>query len=46
MIVGVGIAFVLIAGAEPIVAFLGGADFEPSVPVVQIQGLAVAATFS
>jgi O-antigen/teichoic acid export membrane protein len=45
VILGVGTAFVLVAGAEPIVAFLGGADFEPSVPVLRIQGLAIAATF-
>jgi O-antigen/teichoic acid export membrane protein len=45
VIVGFGIAFVLVAGAEPIVTFLGGAEFAPSVPVLRIQGLAVAATF-
>ena len=42
---GVGSAFVLVAGAEPIVAFLGGVEFEPTVAVLRIQGLAVAATF-
>lgn len=45
LILGIGSAFVLVAGAEPIVAFLGGADFEPAVPVLRIQGLAVATTF-
>jgi O-antigen/teichoic acid export membrane protein len=45
VILGIGSAFVLVAGAEPIVAFLGGAEFEPTVPVLRIQGLAVAATF-
>jgi O-antigen/teichoic acid export membrane protein len=45
VIVGIGSAFILVAGAEPIVAFLGGAEFEPTVPVLRIQGLAVAATF-
>ena len=45
VIVGIGIAFVLVAGAEPIVAFLGGIEFEPTVPVLRIQGLAVATTF-
>jgi O-antigen/teichoic acid export membrane protein len=45
VIVGIGSAFVLVAGAEPIVAFLGGVEFEPTVPVLRIQGLAVAATF-
>jgi O-antigen/teichoic acid export membrane protein len=45
VILGIGSAFVLVAGAEPIVAFLGGVEFEPAVPVLRIQGLAVAATF-
>jgi O-antigen/teichoic acid export membrane protein len=45
VIIGIGAAFILVAGAEPIVAFLGGKDFEPAVPVLRIQGLAVAATF-
>ena len=45
VILGIGAAFVLVAGAEPIVAFLGGAEFEPTVPVLQIQGFAIAATF-
>jgi O-antigen/teichoic acid export membrane protein len=45
VILGIGAAFVLVAGAQPIVAFLGGAEFEPTVPVLQIQGLAIAATF-
>jgi O-antigen/teichoic acid export membrane protein len=45
VILGIGTAFVLVAGAEPIVAFLGGVEFEPAVPVLRIQGLAIAATF-
>ena len=45
VILGIGSAFVLVAGAEPIIAFLGGRDFEPSVAVLRIQGLAIAATF-
>jgi O-antigen/teichoic acid export membrane protein len=45
VILGIGTAFVLVAGAQPIVAFLGGPDFEPTVPVLRIQGLAIAATF-
>jgi O-antigen/teichoic acid export membrane protein len=45
VIVGIGSAYILVAGAVPIVAFLGGAEFEPAVPVLRIQGLAVAATF-
>jgi len=45
VIIGIGTAFILVAGAGPIVLFLGGPDFEPTVPVLRIQGLAVAATF-
>ena len=45
VILGLGTAFVLVAGADPIIAFLGGADFAPAVPVLRIQGLAVAVTF-
>ena len=45
VILGAGTAFVLVVGAEPIIAFLGGADFAPAVPVLRIQGLALAATF-
>lgn len=45
VILGVGAAYVLVVGAEPIIAFLGGKDFAPAVPVLRIQGLAVAMTF-
>jgi O-antigen/teichoic acid export membrane protein len=45
VILGVGSALVLVGGAEPIVGILGGSDFDPAVPVLRIQGLAVAATF-
>ena len=45
LILGVGCAFILVAGAGPIVGVLGGPDFAPAVPVLQIQGLAVACTF-
>jgi O-antigen/teichoic acid export membrane protein len=45
VVVGIGLAFVLIAGAKPIVALLGGVEFEPTVPALRIQGLAVAVTF-
>jgi O-antigen/teichoic acid export membrane protein len=45
VILGIGTAFLLVAGAQPIVAFLGGAEFEPTVPVLRIQGLALGATF-
>ena len=45
VVLGLGAAFVLVAGADPIIAFLGGADFAPAVPVLRIQGVAVAITF-
>jgi O-antigen/teichoic acid export membrane protein len=38
-------ALMLVLGAEPIIAFLGGSEFEPAVPVLQIQAVAIAATF-
>ena len=45
VVLGIGAAFVLVVGAEPVIAFLGGPDFEPAVPVLRIQGFAVALTF-
>lgn len=45
LILGVGSAFLLVAGAKPIIEILGGAEFEPAVPVLRIQGIAVAFTF-
>jgi O-antigen/teichoic acid export membrane protein len=39
------VAFGLVAGAKPAIAFLGGPDFAPAVPVLRIQGCAVAVTF-
>jgi O-antigen/teichoic acid export membrane protein len=45
VILGIGTAFILVAGARPIIAFLGGAEFAPAVAVLQIQGVAVAITF-
>jgi O-antigen/teichoic acid export membrane protein len=45
VVLGIGAAFVLVVGAQPIIAFLGGAEFAPAVPVLRIQGLAVAVTF-
>jgi O-antigen/teichoic acid export membrane protein len=38
-------AYGLVVGAEPAIAFLGGPDFAPAVPVLEIQGCAVAVTF-
>jgi len=34
-----------LVGAEPIIDFLGGEAFAPSIPVLRIQGAAIAATF-
>jgi O-antigen/teichoic acid export membrane protein len=45
VVLGLGTAYVIVVGAKPIIAFLGGADFAPAVPVLRIQGLAVAVTF-
>jgi O-antigen/teichoic acid export membrane protein len=45
VILGAWTALALVVGAEPIIDFIGGADFEPAVPVLQIQGPALAATF-
>ena len=38
-------AYGLVVGARPAIAFLGGPDFAPAVPVLEIQGCAVAVTF-
>jgi O-antigen/teichoic acid export membrane protein len=45
VILGVWAAFALVVGAEPVIDFIGGDDFAPAVPVLQIQGPALAATF-
>lgn len=45
VILGAWIAFALVAGAKPIIAFVGGSEFAPAVPVLQLQGPALAATF-
>jgi len=45
VMLGLGTAFVLVVGAKPIIAFIGGPEFAPAVPVLKIQGLAVALTF-
>jgi O-antigen/teichoic acid export membrane protein len=45
VILGAWTAFALVAGADPIIAFIGGGQFDPAVPVLQIQGPALAATF-
>jgi O-antigen/teichoic acid export membrane protein len=38
-------ALALYVGAEPVIRFLGGSEFDSSVPVLQIQGVATAASF-
>jgi O-antigen/teichoic acid export membrane protein len=45
LILGAWIALALAAGAEPVIDVIAGPDFGPAVPVLQIQGLAIAATF-
>jgi O-antigen/teichoic acid export membrane protein len=45
VILGAWTALVLAAGAEPVIDFIAGAEFGPAIPVLQIQGLALAATF-
>ena len=45
LILGVGSALALFVGAEPVIQFLGGDQFDPAVPVLQIQGIATAASF-
>jgi O-antigen/teichoic acid export membrane protein len=45
IILGAWIALGVVAGAEPIIAFIGGDEFAPAVPVLQIQGPALAASF-
>ena len=35
----------LVAGAQPIIALLGGSEFDPAVPVLRIQGVSVGFTF-
>jgi O-antigen/teichoic acid export membrane protein len=42
---GAGIALMLVVGAEPLVAFVGGKEFDPAIPVLRIQGASVAASF-
>jgi O-antigen/teichoic acid export membrane protein len=45
LILGAFAALVLTVGAEPLIDFLGGSEFAPSIPVLRIQGLAVCASF-
>jgi O-antigen/teichoic acid export membrane protein len=45
VILGAWTALALFAGAQPVIDFIGGPDFASAVPVLQIQGPALAATF-
>lgn len=45
VILGAWVALALATGAEPVIDFIAGGDFAPAVPVLQIQGPAIAATF-
>jgi O-antigen/teichoic acid export membrane protein len=45
VILGAWTALALVVGAGPVIDFVGGDDFAPAVPVLQIQGPALAATF-
>jgi O-antigen/teichoic acid export membrane protein len=45
LILGAWIAVALAAGAGPIIDVIAGSDFLPAIPVLQIQGLAIGATF-
>jgi O-antigen/teichoic acid export membrane protein len=45
LILGVWIALALVAAAHPVIQVIAGRDFAPAVPVLQIQGLAITATF-
>ena len=44
LIVGVGLALILMVGAKPVVAVIGGPEFAPSVPVLRIQAVVLIAT--
>jgi O-antigen/teichoic acid export membrane protein len=45
LIFGVWMAIALVLGARPAIGLVGGDDFDESVAVLRIQGLAIAATF-
>jgi O-antigen/teichoic acid export membrane protein len=45
LVLGGWAMLVLVLGAEPLIDFLGGSEFEPAIPVLRIQGVAVAASF-
>ena len=45
LVLGTAAGLTLALAARPVVLFLAGADFEPSIPVLQIQAAALPATF-
>jgi O-antigen/teichoic acid export membrane protein len=45
LVLGTGAGLALALAARPVVLFLAGQDFEPAVPVLQIQAAALPATF-
>jgi O-antigen/teichoic acid export membrane protein len=45
LILGAWTALALFVGAEPVMQFIGGDEFDPAVKVLQIQGIATAASF-
>jgi len=44
-ILGAAMSVMLVVGAEPVMQFVGGDEFDPAVPVLQIQSISVAASF-
>jgi O-antigen/teichoic acid export membrane protein len=45
VIAGAWMAVCIVLGAEPAIDVIGGSEFEPAVPVLRIQGVAIAASF-
>lgn len=45
MVCGGAAALGLVAGAQPVMRFLGGREFDPSIAVLRVQGIAMAASF-
>ena len=45
VILGVWAAVSVLVGADAIMRFIGGSDFEPAAPVLRIQGVALACSF-
>lgn len=45
VILGTWTAMCVVLGAGPAIEFVGGSDFEPAVPVLRVQGIAVASSY-